>query len=168
VKRVEEEKMRKKEDLIKDSGVEMVEKHFVWSRDIPGREMGPLSVNIEFEKEKEANCSSSAALLGDFNKQAPEPKAEEKEEKKEEDGIPVCGGMSTTSLTFLVDGLSCVEPFEKEIVDHRDTILSFILSKENHVHYSERRRWIIEMCSKIIPLVLHILSMGEYGCEWLI
>jgi hypothetical protein len=90
------------------------------------------------------------------------------DEEIEEVIVPLCAGNTTTTLTFLVDGLSCAEPFEKEIVDQRDTLLSFILSKHEHVHYSERMRSAIKLCEKIIPLVFHILSMGEYGFEWLI
>jgi hypothetical protein len=77
-----------------------------------------------------------------------ESKVEEKETVP-----PLCGGLSTTSLSFLVDGLSCVEPFEKETVDSRDTLLSFILSKKEHFHLLERMRNAIKFCEKIIPLV---------------
>jgi hypothetical protein len=176
VKRTEEEKTRKNENWVKDGGVEMVEKHYVWSPDVIGGPMGQLSVNIEDEKEKEENCSSSAALLGPEREtkdeksvaQNCEKKEEEKKEEEEEVAVPFCPGNTTTTLTFLVDGLSCVEPFEKEIVDQRDTLLSFILSKHEHLYYSERMRNAINFCVKIIPLVFYILSMGEYGFEWLI
>jgi hypothetical protein len=52
IERVEEEKMKKKEDLIKDGGMEMMEKHHVWSPDMIGGPIGQLPVESEFEKEK--------------------------------------------------------------------------------------------------------------------
>jgi hypothetical protein len=66
-----------------------------------------------------------------------------------------------------VDGLSCEDPFEKETVDERDSLLSFILSKED-MNCEERKREGMELCEKIIPLLLHILSLGEEGRKWLI
>jgi hypothetical protein len=167
---IEEEKMKKNENWMKDGGVEMVEKYYVWSLDVTGGGMGQLSFYIEDEKEKSSNCSSSsAALLGSSRKAGVEKEEKEKEEKEEDDvALSCCGGLSTTSLTFLVDGLSCVEPFEKEVVDQRDTLLSFILSKDEQIHYRERMRNVIKFCSNIIPLILYILSMGEYRFEWLI
>jgi hypothetical protein len=126
---MEEEKERKKEVWIKDGGVEMVEKHYVWSTDVIGGPVGQLSVEIEFEKEKEENCSSSAALLEGTEKKFPADDYKEEKKEKEEVVVPLSVGNTTTS-TFLVDGMSCVSPFEKEIVDQRDTLLSFIVRKQ--------------------------------------
>jgi hypothetical protein len=84
VEKVEEEKMKKNEEWIKDSGVEMIEKHYVWSPDVIGGPMGELSVNIEDEKEKEENCSSSAALLGNPETEPKDMATDEKSKKKEE------------------------------------------------------------------------------------
>jgi flagellar basal body-associated protein FliL len=39
-KRIEEEKRTKQENLLKDGGVEMIEKHFVWSPDVIGGPVG--------------------------------------------------------------------------------------------------------------------------------
>jgi hypothetical protein len=109
VEKMEEEKMHKREEWIKDREVEMIEKVLA---------------------------------------------------------IPLSSDLSTY-LTFLAYGMSCVEPFEKEIVDQRDTLLSFILTKHEHIHHSDRMMYAIKFCEKIIPLVLHILSIGEYEFEWL-
>jgi hypothetical protein len=71
-------------------------------------------------------------------------------------------GASTTSLSFLVDGISFVESFEKEIIDQRDTLLSVILSKDEHIHFNERIQNEMKFSAKIIPVVLYYLSMGKY------
>jgi hypothetical protein len=83
VERMEEEKMKKNESWMKDGGVEMVEKRYVWNPDVMGGEMGQLSVEIEFEKEKEENCSSSAALVEGKKQEASHVAADEKEKKDE-------------------------------------------------------------------------------------
>jgi hypothetical protein len=106
-KRIEEEKMKRNENWMKEGGVEMLEKDYVWSGDVIGGRMGELSVEIEFEKEKEENCSSFGALFcgNEKEKNGGNNIEGEKEEKKEEEEIIVgiCGGLSTTSLTFVVD-----------------------------------------------------------------
>jgi hypothetical protein len=125
--------------------------------------MGQLSIDIEDEKEKEENCSSSAALLHpekslSHTKDEAEQQEETKEEEREED-CPLCVGNITPTLPFLIDAKSCVEPFEKEIVDQRDTLLSFILSKDEHYHYSERITNAVQYCLKFIAVVLSVMSI---------
>jgi hypothetical protein len=187
IRRVEEEKRKQNEGCVKDGGVEMLEKLPVWSADIIGGGLGQLSELgcSEMEKEDE-NCSSSADLLPNEvklisvspssclreEKNAEEPpsysSSPEMKMEKGEEGVSINCGESTTSLTFLVDGLSCEDPFEKEIVDGRDTLLSFILSEEENDNYSERMGEVVKLCEKIIPLLMHILSLGEEGSKWLI
>jgi hypothetical protein len=57
--------------------------------------------------------------------------------------------------------LSCFEPFEIEIVSSLDTLLNFILHPEKRMNFKEREREGERMCLRIIPLLLHILSMEE-------
>jgi hypothetical protein len=68
---------------------------------------------------------------------------------------------STSSLSFIIDGLSCFEPFEIEIVSSLDTLLNFILHPEKRMKYLEREREGERLCLRIIPLLFHILSMEE-------
>jgi hypothetical protein len=76
---------------------------------------------------------------------------------------------STSSLSFIIDGLSCFEPFEIEIVSSLDTLLNFILHPEKRMKFQEREREGERLCLRIIPLLLHILSMEEEErWRWLI
>jgi cytoskeletal protein RodZ len=90
---------------------------------------------------------------------------EEEEREKERERAPP----STSSLSFIIDGLSCFEPFEIEVVSSLDTVLNFILHPEKRMKLKEREREGERLCCRIIPLLLHILPMEEEERErWLI
>jgi hypothetical protein len=61
---------------------------------------------------------------------------EEEERERERERAPP----STSSLSFIIDGLSCFEPFEIEIVSSLYTLLNFILHPEKRMKYLERER----------------------------
>jgi hypothetical protein len=90
---------------------------------------------------------------------------EEEEREREREKTP----QTTSSLSFIIDGLSCFEPFEIEIVSSLDTLLNFILHPEKRMNFKEREREGERMCFRIIPLLLHILSLEEEErWRWLI
>jgi hypothetical protein len=77
-------------------------------------------------------------------------------------------GLSTTSLTYVVDGLSTFPPFEIEIVDCRDNLIYEILHSEEDLTVRERIKKSGNLLFSLSPLLIHILSLVTDGAKWLI
>jgi hypothetical protein len=80
----------------------------------------------------------------------------------------IAASESTTSLTFLVDGISCVSPFEKEVVDARDSLMNYVICEKEKKEYEARMEMAGKMCVNVARGCGHILEMGEKGEKYLI
>jgi hypothetical protein len=181
---LEEERKKGKNGWFKDLGMDMGVQKDIWSVDPSETGMGVYSTVKEEEEKDEGNSPSSTALLHfphrpvlketetpqekkatdqpEKEKNSPHPSEEEKEREREKERIVERAGMlSTTSLTFLVDGLSSEAPYEKEIVDARDSLMNSVMSG-NSDEMDEDRVWEGgRVSAKLAELCDYILRKGE-------
>jgi hypothetical protein len=97
-----------------------------------------------------------------------EEKKTEIEKEKEEMEMEISGTASTTSLNFLVDGVSSEPPYEVEVVDARDSLLNYVMDPEHNFEYEERMKEGMGMCIDLGRCCKHILAMGQDGERFLI
>jgi hypothetical protein len=144
-----------------------------------------LSSNEEDEEVKAGHMGSSMGLLAAKVGGYPNPPPTEDEEDMEKEPLPDppplpdneewgeitpqmrAAMMSTTSVNYLVDGLRSVAPFEKEVVDCRDSLLNVVVRKSGKV-YEWRVKEAGRMIKGVAQLTAHILKMGEDGEHLLI
>jgi hypothetical protein len=185
VKRVEAARDKKVAHWMKQLAV--VDKKDVWSGDPTGAStMGSFSVVYDDQKD---NCSSIDALVGEKADSFVDPPETEAEKKIDHpnpavvhnalsDPIPqyssnelnilaTAPSESTTSLNFLVDGISCVSPFEKEVVDTRDSLMNYVVGENENLTFGERVDLAIKTFSDVARGCIHILEMGKEGEKFL-